>query len=254
MSKIIIGTIIVLIVAVVGVIVFQKNNPSVGSVDVNNDNVVPDIASTSPETKQAKETSSSDVQPTQEVVKKTPVLNTNNMSDQQNDTSTLATDAEVVAELKALLSKIAALYSKETLTKEEEMELATLENKKDQLTDILKQNDTDGITAGLEVNAYGYDVSVKINGSDVGIKGGMSEVSRLFNKEHYSYQLAAPGVLRLYILKEGSNAITIEYTQHESESNPRAGFVMFLYKDQDILTVPLTDKQGSIEKTIILEK
>ena len=254
MSKIIIGTIVVLAVAVVGVIVFQKNNLTAGPVDVNNESVVLDIASTSSETKQARETSSSDVQPTQKVVKKSQILNTNNMTDQQNVPSTLATEAEIVAELKALLPKIAALYSKETLTKEEEIELATLENKQDQLTDVLKQNDTDGIAAGLEVNAYGYDVSVKINGSDVGIKGGMSEVSRLFNKEHYSYQLAAPGVLRLYILKEGSNTINIEYSQQEGESNPRAGSVVFLYKDQDILTVPLTEKQASIENTIILER
>lgn len=253
MSKIIIVTIIVLIVAVVGVIVFQKNNPSAGPVDVNNDSVVPDIASTSPETKQAKETSSSDVQPTQEVVKKTPVLNTNNMTDQQNDPSTLATDAEVVAELKVLLPKIAALYSKDILTKDEEMELATLENKQDQLTDILNQNDTDGIAAILQVNAYGYDVNVKINGLDVGIKGGMSESSRLFNKEHYSYQLAAPAAQRLYVLKEGSNTIKIEYSQQKGESQ-LTSYVVITYKDQDILKVPLTDKQGSIEKTIILER
>ena len=253
MSKIIIVTSGVLLVAVIGVFIYQKNNRAVEPVGVNSVQGVPDVASSSSEINPVVEKKSTDGSATQ-VSNKIPVSNKNNMTQQPKDPLAPVTDAEIVAEVKILLPKIAALYLKDTLTKEEESELATLENKMDQLTDILKQNDTDGIAAGLQVNAYGYDVSVKINGSDVGIKGGMSEVSRLFNKEHYSYQLAAPGVLRLYILKEGSNTINIEYSQHEGESNPRAGSVVFSYKDQDILTVPLTNKQGSIEKTIILER
>ena len=71
-----------------------------------------------------------------------------------------------------------------------------------------------GIAGALSCWGYGYKAKVLINGKDVGMIGGKSENLRLFSKEHEMYADAPPKIReRLFILKEGDNGISVEFTK-----------------------------------------
>lgn len=68
--------------------------------------------------------------------------------------------------------------------------------------------------------AYGFRVTVCINGKDIGIAGGKSEGKRLFNTDHsMRSQMPKEMAERLAVLKEGENQIAIEY-EKVSETEP----------------------------------
>jgi hypothetical protein len=69
----------------------------------------------------------------------------------------------------------------------------------------------DDLAAVLEVMAYGYEVTVKINGTDVGIKGGKSESTRLFGADDPEMADLPPEMKRLACLKPGKNQIEVDY-------------------------------------------
>ncbi len=67
------------------------------------------------------------------------------------------------------------------------------------------------LMAGLDVMAYGYEVTVIINGTDLGIKGGKSESLRLFGMGSPTAEGLPPEFKRLACLKEGQNEIIVRY-------------------------------------------
>lgn len=181
-----------------------------------------------------------------------PVNNSKPSMTNESKTPNDATEAELIARLKELIPKMAAYYARDETTPAEEAEFESLNSEKDALVKQLEEKDTDGIEAVLQVDAYGYDVKVLVNGSDVGISGGSSESSRLFNKEHYSYQLAAPGVSNLYVLKKGENTLSIIYKKQTVEENVSDGSVTVYRGANKILEVSLTGEGSTIEKVVTL--
>jgi hypothetical protein len=69
---------------------------------------------------------------------------------------------------------------------------------------------TNELMAGLDVMAYGYKVTIIINGVDIGIEGGMSESLRLFGENSEGLP---PEFKKLACLKEGDNEIIVKYAK-----------------------------------------
>jgi len=78
---------------------------------------------------------------------------------------------------------------------------------------------TKDLMAAITVLSYGYDVSVLINGSDIGITGGTSESFRLFGKNHTMATQLPEDMKNLVCLKRGTNEITFTFTRTGREEN-----------------------------------
>lgn len=114
------------------------------------------------------------------------------------------------------------------------------------------------IMAALDMMAYGYGVSVAINGTDLGLKGGHSESVRLFGAGSPTAKTLPPQFAKLACLKSGENEIVVKYsklpdaqmpsltidikTQEQFEKGGHAFFVDHL-----------TEDSGEIRKTFTLE-
>lgn len=67
-------------------------------------------------------------------------------------------------------------------------------------------------SAALSCMAYGYEVKVRINGTDIGIKGGKSESRRLLSPSDEMVPELAPAMrAQTVVLEDGANRIEIEF-------------------------------------------
>jgi len=69
----------------------------------------------------------------------------------------------------------------------------------------------------IDVMGYDYEVKVSINNIDIGLKGGKSESTRLFDKNHPMAKQLDEKSSCLACLKEGENEIRVEYRQLTDE-------------------------------------
>lgn len=76
------------------------------------------------------------------------------------------------------------------------------------------------LDAVLTVIARGYDVTIEINGSDVGITGQKSESVKLFGKESPMKPVLPPDMQNQICLQEGNNAIVVTYKRTRDVSPP----------------------------------
>ena len=110
------------------------------------------------------------------------------------------------------------------------------------------------IMAMLSCMGYGYKVKVLINGTDVGIKGGMSEGKRLFDKGNEMAAKAAPDFRKNFVLVPGPNTIAVEYTR-EGTSPGDSLEVTFEMENYPEPLFKLNSKKpsGKVEKTISVQ-
>jgi hypothetical protein len=76
----------------------------------------------------------------------------------------------------------------------------------------------DELMAALDVMAYGYKVTVKVNGVDLGFEGGKSESKRLFGADDPMVEQLPPEMKNLACLKSGKNQIEVDYKRTEEDS------------------------------------
>ena len=77
----------------------------------------------------------------------------------------------------------------------------------------------DELMATVEVMAYGYEVTLKVNGVDAGFKGGKSESKRLFGIDDPMVEHLPPEMKNLACLKSGKNHLQIEYKRVPGEDS-----------------------------------
>ena len=70
----------------------------------------------------------------------------------------------------------------------------------------------------LTVIAKGYDVTIKINGSDVGVNGQGSESVKLFGVDSPMKPVLPPDMQNQICLEEGDNSIHIQCKRTKEES------------------------------------
>ena len=73
------------------------------------------------------------------------------------------------------------------------------------------------LMAVIDVMAYGYDVSVSINGLDIGIHGGKSESKRLLGEDDPMASRLPADMKNLACLKSGENELEIVYKRLTDE-------------------------------------
>lgn len=73
------------------------------------------------------------------------------------------------------------------------------------------------LMAAIDVMAYGYEVTVSINGLDIGIKGGKSESKRLMGQDDPTGGRLPADMKNLACLKSGENALAISYKRLTDE-------------------------------------
>lgn len=111
------------------------------------------------------------------------------------------------------------------------------------------------IDAGVQAFAYGYELSVSINGVDLGLKGGKSEALRLKDKNHpWKKEMAGQDperLRRIFVLEPGKNSLRITYRKIGNNPHDKMEFSLYLepqsgdepiYLIQDVLT----DSAGKI--------
>lgn len=163
------------------------------------------------------------------------------------------TEAELVARIKEVITKIKPYYEKDELTSAEETQFDNLSSEMDKLMELLKQKDTDGIEAEVRYDVSDYDVKILVNGSDIGVEGGTGGVLRLYNKEHYSYQIAPESELQKnWVLENGENTLSITYSRKEGDKDTSEGVVTLYLGTKELLEVILTGDDDSIKKTFKL--
>jgi hypothetical protein len=89
------------------------------------------------------------------------------------------------------------------------------------ISDELEKYDTSKIKqAILSANSYGFDLSITINGQDIGITGGGSTGSRLFDSSSIMSLISTPDVVaQNFVLHQGINTIVIKYKK--TGENPK---------------------------------
>ena len=70
---------------------------------------------------------------------------------------------------------------------------------------------SEDVMAAIDVMAYGYEVTVSINGIDIGVQGGKSESKRLFGANHSMVSELPEQLKNLACLKSGENELKITY-------------------------------------------
>jgi hypothetical protein len=73
------------------------------------------------------------------------------------------------------------------------------------------------LMAVIDVMAYGYEVSVSINGCDIGINGGKSESKRLLGQDDPMASSLPSDMKNLACLKSGENELKIAYKRLTDE-------------------------------------
>ena len=111
------------------------------------------------------------------------------------------------------------------------------------------------INAVLSCWGYGYKVKMLVNGVDVGIKGGMSESKRLFDKNNGMAAQATPDMKKKnFVLVNGRNTISIEYAKNGSNPADRVE-VSLEVENYPAPVFKLVSKKpsGKVEKTITIQ-
>lgn len=123
-----------------------------------------------------------------------------------------------------------------------------------QISAELAKYDTNRIDATIDVDAYGYDVNIAVNGKDTGIEGNRSTALRLFNTDSIMALISTQDVKdRNFILSSGENTIVITYKKIK-DSNFGLTLNLLAYDNVKVLTAEAKNKaEGKIEKTFILE-
>ncbi len=67
------------------------------------------------------------------------------------------------------------------------------------------------LNAILTVLARGYDVTIKINGNDIGIQGGKSESVKLFGSGSPMVSVLPDDMKNQVCLQEGENSIVVDF-------------------------------------------
>ena len=75
------------------------------------------------------------------------------------------------------------------------------------------------LMGAMDVMAYGYKVTVSINGIDVGITGGRSQSARLLGTDHPMVSSLPEELKHLACLKEGANEIQVDYQRLKDEDS-----------------------------------
>jgi hypothetical protein len=70
---------------------------------------------------------------------------------------------------------------------------------------------SEDVMAAIDVMAYGYEVTVLINGIDIGVQGGKSESKRLLGANHSMVSQLPEELKNLACLKSGENELKITY-------------------------------------------
>jgi hypothetical protein len=73
------------------------------------------------------------------------------------------------------------------------------------------------LNAVLTVAAKGYEVNIKVNGTDIGVAGGKSESFKLFGKTSPSLPVLPADMQKQVCLEEGENSILVTYKRVSQE-------------------------------------
>ena len=76
------------------------------------------------------------------------------------------------------------------------------------------------LNAVLTVLAGGYDVIVKINDIDIGIRGKKSESVKLFGKQNPAIPVLPDDMKKLVCLQDGENSISVDFKCIDAVSSP----------------------------------
>ena len=111
------------------------------------------------------------------------------------------------------------------------------------------------VSVVLSSMGYGYKVNVVINGVDVGVKGGMSESKRLFDKNSEMAARAKPEIRqRNFVLVKGQNTISIEYKKEGSNQHDKVEITVEAENyPAPIFKMETTKPSGKVEKTITIQ-
>jgi hypothetical protein len=181
----------------------------------------------------------------------TPVQPISSDPSMQQTTASSADKDSRMSELKNVIAQLIVYAQKDELTPEEQSKSDALQSQYEALNSQLQALNTDGVSGGIQADAYGYAVSVTINGKDAGFTGGKYKGIRLFNPEHYSYALATPEVQATqYLLKKGANTFVITYKKTDPKASLPVSIEVFAYDPAFTLLKATIDPKTSAEGTI----
>ena len=107
------------------------------------------------------------------------------------------------------------------------------------------------ISGAISSFSYGYKVKVLINGIDVGITGGKSESKRLFVQGSSLTAKAPAEMKKLFCLKEGENAIVVEFAKTSQGENDKAEVSLTVDgKEKPLFFLQESKASGKVEKKI----
>jgi hypothetical protein len=118
---------------------------------------------------------------------------------------------------------------------------------------MMSQNEE--IMAVLSCMGYGYNVKVLVNGTDVGIKGGMSESKRLFDKNSEMAAQATPEIRKKnFVLVKGPNTISVEFTKQGSNQHDKVELTLEVENyPAPLFKLETSKSSGKVEKTITIQ-
>ncbi len=113
----------------------------------------------------------------------------------------------------------------------------------------------EAINAVLSCWGYGYKVKMLVNGTDIGIKGGMSESKRLFDKNNEMAAQATPDIRKQnFVLVNGRNTISVEFKKEGSDPVDRVEVTLEVENYSAPVFKMVTKKpSGKIEKTFTIQ-
>lgn len=133
------------------------------------------------------------------------------------------------------------------------------------ISDELEKYDTSKIKqAIISAYSYGFDLNITINGKDIGIKGGGSTSSRLFDSSSVMSFISTPDVVaQNFVLHQGINTITIKYKKISKDSSHTLDVKLSSYFNDgqsrqddtnNVLIAQVKNKtEGTIQSTFDLE-
>lgn len=134
------------------------------------------------------------------------------------------------SEVSDLIAKGKSLGQKLNESKTIHTENPTEEDNKnmEEMTEVskkLRALDKNAINSVLSITAYDYDITVTINGKDVGTKGGGSVSTRYMYQDSLMAELATEEVRNNnFVLKKGENIVVMTYKKKKEESHLTANF------------------------------
>jgi hypothetical protein len=164
----------------------------------------------------------------------------------------------LIADYRTLISEMTPLMSKAStgvlLTADEGTKMEEFQNRMDSLNKQLDEKNTKGVTAGIQVNSHGYEITVKFNGQTAVSATDATVVKPIYNKEHYSYQLAVGDIKETsYPLVMGKNSITITYKKIK-DSTLTSDITLYSYPSMsEFISEKITGESGVLEGSFELQ-